>query len=61
VTVSLALGCESGGREAGNKAPVPENPGRTEQTFEAISAHKRDTTNLGLRGVVGVDGRVIGA
>jgi hypothetical protein len=34
VTAPLALGCRSGGREAGNEAPALENPGRTEQTFE---------------------------
>ena len=34
MTAPLALGCESGGREAGNEAPALENPGRTEQTFE---------------------------
>jgi hypothetical protein len=32
VTAPLALGCESGGREASNEAPASENPGRTEQT-----------------------------
>ena len=37
VTARLALGCESGGREAGNKAPDPENPGRTEQSFEGMA------------------------
>jgi hypothetical protein len=50
VTAPLALGCESGGRQAGNKAPDPENPGRTEQTLQAIPPRKGNTQAEPKRG-----------
>jgi hypothetical protein len=44
---------------AGKGAPAPENPGRTEQTFDDIATPQGNTSRLEQRAVAGAYGRAI--
>ena len=50
MTAPLALGCESGGREAGTNSPGLEKPRRTEEAFWRHLSLQRNGAKLDPRG-----------
>ena len=58
MTAPLALGCESGGREAGDEAPTLENSDRTEKSYGGLATPHGNKAKLDQRGVAGPYGGV---